>query len=318
MQKIVLSIVTWNSEATINACIESVLAQTFRDFALVIVDNNSTDNTSSIIRSFYDSRITFIPNAENRGFCGAHNQVIQGTSSEFVMLVNPDIIMSPNYIENALKSISEDSAIGTLCGLLLQSEINDPDVIIDSAGLEIRNSRIMQMKYHGLKLRDIKLRKEDVFGADGALPLYRRRMIDDISFEGDFFDEMFFAHKEDWDISWRSRLFGWRTIFDPACIAIHPRHFKPKSLKVRKGIDRIIKIHSVKNQLLLHLKNESVWSFLWHMPFILPRQLVIFFYILLHERSSLGAYKFVYDNYDEIKRKRKFIQDRTTVQRHGS
>jgi GT2 family glycosyltransferase len=218
--------------------------------------------------------------------------------------------MKPDYIERAIHTIETDSKIGTVGGLLVQSDVSDPECIIDSAGMEMKRSGIMRLINHGKKLSEVKLRTSNVFGADGALPMYRRSMIKDISYQGEFFDEMFFAHKEDWDVSWRAHLYGWTTVFNPSCVAIHPRHFKPQSIKVRTNINREIKVHAVKNQLILLLKNKSLPSFMIDGIFILFRQWMILFYILLFERSSLKAYQFVFRNFKLVMTKRKVIQSR--------
>jgi GT2 family glycosyltransferase len=274
------------------------------------VDNNSQDNTCQIIEKFEDLRIRFFRKEENTGFCGGHNFTISNSSTEFVLLVNPDIIMCPEYIEKALKIMETDAKIGTVAGLLVRSEVTDPNCLIDSAGMQLKRSGIMRLRFHEKKLSHCQLIQEKVFGADGALPLYRRSMIQDISYQGEFFDELFFAHKEDWDISWRSHLHGWKTVFDPICIAIHPRHFKPQSIKVRNNVTSDIKVHSVKNQIILLLKNKDLGSFIIDSVFIISRQFLIFLYILLFERSSLKAYQFVFRNMRLIIAKRKAIQSR--------
>jgi GT2 family glycosyltransferase len=309
VEKIVISVVTWNSANTISDCLKSVLSQTYSNFILFVVDNNSTDNTIKIVESFDDPRLIFEKKKENTGFCGGHNYTIRNSSSEYVLLVNPDVILSSNYVENALRVAGSDARIGTVCGLLLQNnDFSSDDNLIDSAGMDIQRSRVLTMRFHNKKKGESDLKQELVFGADGALPLYRRELIDDISYRGEFFDELFFAHKEDWDVSWRANVFGWKTIFSPNCIAIHPRHFKPSSLRVRRSISSEIKVHSVKNQLILLLKNEKLSTFLTNCIFILPRQFFIFFYILIFEQSSLRAYKIVVQNLPLIFRKRRIIQ----------
>lgn len=313
MDKLVVSIVTWNNAQTIYNCLVSVLNQSFSDWQLIIVDNDSKDETCSIIESFSDSRIRLIKLKQNTGFCGGHNYSIQDSESEFVLLVNPDIIMRPEYIKNALEVMIKNKEIGTVCGLLLQNDA-DSESFIDSAGMEMKRSRIMQLRFHGESINNVILKgEEEVFGADGALPLYRRTMINDVLVNGQFFDEMFFAHKEDWDVSWRSSLFGWKTYFSPSCIAIHPRSFKPKSLKTRGMMPKEVKLHAVKNQLLLLLKNESAIGFLKNCLFIVPRQIIIFVYILFFEFSSLKAYVFVVRNIGEILKARNYIQRRRVI-----
>lgn len=301
---------TWNSEDSIAACVESVLKQTYADFDLLIVDNNSQDRTCDLISQYNDPRITLYRKKENTGFCGGHNFAINHSSSEFVLLVNPDIIMDQYYLENAMAAMLTEKRIGTVCGLLLQSNSSDPNCVVDSAGLSKKRSGIMRLNHHGENFHERTFKKSKVFGCDGALPLYRRTMIEDISHDGEFFDEMFFAHKEDWDVSWRAQIYGWETLFDPSCIAVHPRHFRPKSLIVRNSISIDIKVHSVKNQLILLLKNEAFLSFLINFIFIVPRQLAILLYIVVFETSSLAAYRMVIRNMKPIMTKRKIIQGR--------
>lgn len=313
MDNLIISIVTWNSADSIKACVQSVLDQSYKNFKLFIIDNASTDNTWDILQNISDARLTKIKFETNKGFCGGHNYVLTQTKSDYVLLVNPDIILQTNYIDKALQTITADSNIGTVCGLLLQKPLNDPNCVIDSAGLTLLPSRIMSLHYHGKKPNELSLQKEEVFGADGALPLYRRKMIDDISINGQFFDERFFAHKEDWDVSWRAHIYGWKTIFDPNCVAIHPRVFKPGNLKLRKNMSKQIKIDAVKNQLILLLKNESAKDFFRHFFKIVPRQIMIFFYILFAEPSSLKAYGYFIKNFSSILETRRIIQKNRKV-----
>ena len=315
MDKLVISIVTWNSASSIENCIKSILEQSYSGFKLIIVDNASKDETANVIKSFRDDRIEFVQKQDNTGFCGGHNYSIANSDSEYVLLVNPDIIMSTDYVERALAVIRSENKIGTVCGLLLQSDASDQNCLIDSAGIEMKRSGIMKMRFNGERLSDVELSRVVVFGADGALPLYSRDMINDISYQGRFFDEMFFAHKEDWDVSWRSNIYGWKTIFCSNCVAVHPRHFKPGSLKLRSEISGSIKFHSVKNQLILILKNESLSSFLKNIFYVIPRQFTILIYILLFERTSLEAYRFIFINFRAIIKQRRVIQSKLKSQK---
>jgi GT2 family glycosyltransferase len=288
---VTVSIVTWNHAHCIAACLQSVLRQTVRPAAIVVYDNASTDGTVAVLEKF-KGRVPVICSPENRGFCGGHNAVISQTAGEFVLLVNPDITLREDYIENALKPMGADENTGTVCGLLLQNGFGGPDCLIDGAGLTVAKSRRFLLRWHGHPLSSARLAEGEVFGCDGALPFYRRAMIQSVSLHGQFFDEMFFAHKEDHDVSWRAQLRGWKTVFDPRCVAVHPRVFRPGSLALRKQLPPEIKYHAVKNDLLMLLKNEDGANFLKDFFRIFPRQLGIFFYALLFERHSLKAYGF--------------------------
>ncbi len=138
-------------------------------------------------------------------------------------------------------------------------------------------------------------------------------MIDDISIDGSFFDPAFFAHKEDHDIAWRSRLLGWTTVFEPTCLAYHPRVFRPGDLSVRKSLSSDIKFHAVKNDLLMLLKNEQLSNFARDFLYIIPRRLAIAAYSLFAERSSLAAYKYVAQRLGAVLQQRRQIQERARL-----
>jgi GT2 family glycosyltransferase len=289
---VTVSIVTWNHAHCIEACLQSVLRQSAPTAGIFVYDNASDDGTVTVLEKFED-RVQVIRSTENRGFCGGHNAVIACSTGEYLLLVNPDIILREDYIANAVKRMASDASIGTVCGLLLQNGFAGPHCLIDGAGLTVARNRRFILRWHQQPLTPARLAGGEVFGCDGALPLYRRAMVESVSVRGQFFDEMFFAHKEDHDVSWRAQLCGWRTVFDPQCVAVHPRVFRPGNLSLRKQLAPEIKYHAVKNDLLILLKNEDASNFLRDLFRILPRRLGIFCYALLMERSSLKAYAFV-------------------------
>jgi GT2 family glycosyltransferase len=315
MAATLLSIVTWNSAATIEACLRSALAQTHPDFDLWVIDNASADNTCALVEAIAatDARLQLHRLPQNTGFCGGHNYALDRTDHAQVLLVNPDVEMQPDYLEKALEALAIDARIGTVCGVLLQSE--GPDPAIDSAGLLALPDGRFRLRYHGLKLSEANFSAtiEDVPGADGALPLYRREFIDDLRLEGRFFDERFFAHKEDWDISWRGQLYGWRTVLATQCRALHPRAFRPANVRLRLRLSGSIKTDAVKNQLLLLIKNPTPAQLPWLWLRALPRQLAIFLFMVVLERQSLRAYSYAWRHRQALWASRQVVQARAAL-----
>jgi GT2 family glycosyltransferase len=304
-EELIVSLVTWNHVDSIAACIESLLHQTFSRFSLHIFDNASQDGTVDTIRQFHDERIKLYTNTSNIGFCGGHNYTINRTTSKYVLLMNPDVLLDENYLDCAVNTFdAADNRVGTICGLLFQDSHLQ---IIDSAGLIFTRDRRFVLRYHNRSVNTLDLQECRVDGVDGALPFYRRAMIDDLKINGSFFDEAFFSHKEDWDISWRSRLFGWSSLFVPECVAIHPRKFKSQNAALRRKIPDFVKYHAVKNQLLLILKNDTLISFLANAIFIIPRQCMILLYVIFFEKTSLRAYLYPFHNFYAIMNQRKMI-----------
>jgi GT2 family glycosyltransferase len=288
------------------------LRQTHAPNEIFVYDNASRDETSKVLARFKDC-ITLFLSPENRGFCGGHNFAISQTQSDYVLLVNPDVVLREDYIEKATRRMSGDPRIGTVCGLLLQDGFDVKSSVIDGAGLTVARNRRFLLRYHGAPASAVTLQTEEVFGCDGALPFYRRAMIESVSVDGQFFDEMFFAHKEDHDVSWRAQLFGWKTVFDPECVARHPRVFRPGNLQVRKHLAPELKYHAVKNDLLLLLKNESSGNFAKDFAQIAPRRLGVLLYALAREQYSLKAYWFILRNWKRIRRMRRLVQQRCVM-----
>jgi GT2 family glycosyltransferase len=307
-----ICVVTWNHAEYIEDCIQSILAQAYQHTELILVDNASRDETSKILAR-HEHHGTVVFNAENRGYCGGNNQAISMSRGEFVLLVNPDVVLKPDYLENAVSAIRQNSKIGTVCGLLLLGDEREPDSRVATTGLRISRTRRMYARDYGVRLRDLKRPAGEVFGSDGSLPLYRRTMIEDVSIEGEFFDEMFFAYKEDSDVSWRARLLGWKCFFNPKSTAIHRQNFKPGNLSLRKKQRSSIKMHAVKNDIITIIKNEDITNFLRDMIIITARQIGILAYLIFFERTSLPAYMFVFANLKSILSKRKVIKAKQRI-----
>jgi len=305
--------VTWNNKSTIADCLDSIKNQTQKELQIIIIDNHSEDGTIQIIKGHDDNRIQFIQLNHNIGFAGGHNLALKHALGDYVLFINPDIIMQPNYIENAIISFLQNPTIGCIAGLLKQVSDGNKTNIIDSAGLCFARDRRFYLRYYGKDCRSLRLDREEIFGCDGALPFYRFEMIQDLSIDGDFFDESFFAHKEDWDISWRARLLGWNTLFEPTCIAWHVRSFRPNDLKSRNKQNDATRVNAIKNQYYLMIKNEDISSFLLDFPLIILRQFAIFIFIILRDFKSVRAYFLIIKNLPALFRKRKEIKLRQKV-----
>ena len=96
--RVSVTIVTFNSGRFIKRCLESVLAQRYANKEIIIIDNASTDGTVDILEQFVD-RCRVVYNDENIGFAAAQNQAIRMSSGEWVLTLNPDVLLLPNFIQ---------------------------------------------------------------------------------------------------------------------------------------------------------------------------------------------------------------------------
>ena len=94
----------YNKEALVGRTLESVLAQSYRDFEVVVVDDGSRDGSTAVVESFDDPRIRLI-RQENAGVSAARNRGIAEARGEFVALLDGDDIWKPDYLSTVAKLI---------------------------------------------------------------------------------------------------------------------------------------------------------------------------------------------------------------------
>lgn len=282
-----IGLVTWNSAPHLPGCLKALAEQEYTHWELVVVDNDSKDHSVELIAQGYPGA-KIIKNHDNTGFCHAHNQAIQASKGAYYLPLNPDVVMQPGYLAAMVASLEERPDYGSAAGKLWQSKADGQAPILDGTGLFMDRQRRQHLRGHGEADTGQYDQGGEVFGVDGAAPLYRREMLEDIKIDGQYFDESFFAHKEDVDLAWRARLLGWRCWYTPEAIAIHPRNFRPDQ---RKLITPSLRIHAVKNRYLLLLKNESHQGWRRDALHILWYDFKIVVYLCLFERSSLAALK---------------------------
>src|SRR5207302_8241768 len=113
-----VTIVTYNSGRFIKRCLESALAQKYENIEIIVIDNNSGDGTIDILEPFED-RCRIVYNEENIGFAGAQNQAIGLSNAEWVLTLNPDVLLLQGFLEALVNAGSLDPKVGTVCGKLL-------------------------------------------------------------------------------------------------------------------------------------------------------------------------------------------------------
>lgn len=321
MPLVSIHIVTHNSAETIDACLDAVFNQSCSDFSVMIVDNNSHDDSVQRVSRRHDSRLSLIVNPDNQYYSRAHNTAITHTDSEFVLTVNPDVIMYPDYVARVLHAFTLSPRIGSINGKLLLIEQRElrpelltrppaSNAIIDGAGLMMYKSRRPYLRGNRKRHGSYCLRPEHIFGVDGACGAYRRSTLEDVAIEGEYFDNDFVMYREDVDLAWRAKLFGWDSFYVPNAIGYHARGFQLG--RGRRAILPSLRRHSVKNGWLLIVKNDCLPSLTGSSPWILPYQSKIAAGLITIEHSSVPAIPQTVALLPTMMRKRREIQARRT------
>jgi len=312
MASVSVSIVAFNGRPFLTRCLDSVLSQTYRPIDIHLLDNASSDGTVEFVSRKYPS-VEVIASDINLGFAAGHNALIRKTRSSFVLALNQDAYLARTFVEELITAVQAHPDVGIAGGKLysLRGILRDNKSTIDMTWLDIERRR-RQVCYAQLQPDDGQCAAPRfVFAMDGAAMLLRRSMLEEIQVEGECFDEDFVAGKEDFDLSWRGQLCGWKCLYVPSAIGWHLRTFT--SADQRRTIGEALKINSIRNRYLLILKNDLLPHFLRHLPYIAIYDLKILGYVLLHERSSLKGYAQALWLFPRAMRKRRSIMERKKV-----
>jgi len=228
------------------------MSQTLQDIEIIVVDNNSQDGSLAILDDY--PRVSIIRNMANLGFAAGQNQGFRLARGQYIMALNYDLYMPPQFLESLLIGLKSDNQAGWACGKLLNmSPDGKMEKTIYAVGHTLPLNRFPKLRGNG----DVDCgqydQREYVFGAPGAAVIYRREFIDHISFDDQFFDESFFTWYEDVDVDWRGNNCGWKCIYIPDAQAYHQGHVGERY--VDPFLSFFVEL-TVRNRWLMVLANE--------------------------------------------------------------
>lgn len=300
--RVTVSIVSWNSERVLGHCLESLEQQTYRDFSISLVDNASIDNSVTLVRERFPTA-SVIKNTRNLGFGRGHNQTILLSPAPLLLFLNPDTILEPTALERLVTGLESDPRIAAVGPKLRRFTLTTDELqpvqyesILDSTGIIRQRTGICLERGAGETDAGQHDLAEDVFGVSAACCLVRRAALEDIRFRGEFFDEDFFAYKEDIDLCWRLRHRGWRVRYLPDAVVYHRRSTAsgtrkdPRSVqRSRRSWNRLVKMLSYRNHWLLQVKNLTGGEALRTFPWWFSYEAGKFLFLLLTEPRTLTA-----------------------------
>lgn len=312
---ITIGIVSWNSETVLADCLRSVFLLEYSPIEVYVYDNASADKTLGVLADFPEVKI--IKSEENIGFGAAHNAILRRTNSPLYLCLNPDTQIEPDALTEMIKTMTKHPKCGQVGGKLKRIQDGKKTNIIDSVGVLLSQN---------FSARDMGANEPDTgqfgtecerFGISGACVLLRRSALQAISHHlkgrTEYFDELFFAYKEDVDLAYRLRAAGFSAWYTPEAVIYHARAVREAKkgrfaafsrLTARlfhkaKHINRL----SYQNQRLLLLKHlrrhqDPVIQFKtwWY-------QLQVFVYLFIFETETLLEWGNIIKKWKNIRRK---------------
>lgn len=252
-------ILNWNGKQFLQECLNSLAAQTFSNFEIILVDNGSRDGSVDDVKDLFPG-IRLVALSENTGFAEGNNLGLAVTEGQFIVTLNNDTKVVPEFLAELLIAALVAPDIGMVAAKMLNfhqtGRIDSVGVRPTTAGMGINI---------GVGETDDGQYDEpaDVFGPCAGAALYRRDMLEEIG----FFDTDFFAYYEDLDLAWRGRLAGWRCVTAPAALVYHVHS------ATSGRMSPFTVYHVQRNKWFVLLKNWPGGLLLRHLPRILAYDL---------------------------------------------
>jgi GT2 family glycosyltransferase len=300
-KRVTVIILNWNGWHHLERCLPALLAQTYLDFEIVVVDNGSADGSAALVQDRFP-QVRLIANSKNLGFAQANNQAIQSTSSPYIVTLNNDTRPEPTWLEEMARAMEANAEIGMVASKVLYMA---PPHLVDSAGIEIDRAGFAWNRYNGQPDSAEEHEPYEVFGPNAAAALYRREMLDDVG----FFDASFFAYYEDVDLAWRARMMGWSCLYVPRASVYHVH-----SATSRQGSP--LKQHLLaRNKLWTILKNYPAPALWLNLPTILFYDLLaaLFRAIMEGNTSPIHGRLVALGRLPAVLRQRRAIQRRRRI-----
>ncbi len=315
MPKVSVIVVLWNSKKFIQPVFQALSRLTYPELEIIAVIN-ADDGSKALLENNFP-KVRIIDPGRNLGFAGGNNLAIKQSTGEFIQLVNPDLIVEPDYVERMLEVFS-DQNVAAATGKLLRYDFerNVKTNIIDSTGVVISPSG--RAKDRGQLQEDNGQfdAHHDVFGVSGAGPMYRRSALEKAKYcengSCEYFDESFGSYWEDVDLSWRLNNLGFKNVYVPAAVAYHGRsagqskggylhvlHF----ISHHRKLSPLVRKLNYKNHILMYLKNAKFIH-----PMFVLREIFMFVYVVVFETSTLKVLPELFRQTPGILRKRSAIK----------
>jgi GT2 family glycosyltransferase len=275
----------------LSSLLDSIRKQTYSFLETIIIYDSSNHNLKSNFNQKYPE-IKFLPIEKLLTYSVCLNKGIDISHGSFILCLNDDVILDKRFIEEALRGFDINNTIGMVSGKILRFD----QQTIDSTGLFLSFFRTAKERGYGKTDKGQFEKKGYIFGVNGAVAFYSRKMLDLIRLNEEYFDSDFRFFYEDLDLAWRAQNFGWKGYYIPTAIAYHLRGGTARNSNginkrfARRFISDELHFDLIKNRYLALIKNESLLCFIVFLPLIILYDIIVWLYILFLRPKVIGIF----------------------------
>jgi GT2 family glycosyltransferase len=218
--KLAIVILNWNGRKYLEQFLPSVLATSYSNYEVVVVDNGSADDSVPFLQKNYTSvRLVCFP--VNYGFAKGYNEVLKQVHAEYYVLLNSDVEVSNLWLQPMVELLETDKSIAACQPKILSygnkklfEYAGGAGGWIDKFGYPFARGRIFDVCEEDQGQYD---ESSLIFWASGAAMVIRSSIFHEVK----GFDEYFFAHQEEIDLCWRIQLAGYKLMSCPQSVVYH-------------------------------------------------------------------------------------------------
>ena len=256
---VAIAILNYNGKKYLEAYLPSVLAATYPNLSVWVIDNQSTDDSLAFLMAHYPS-VKIIQNGDNLGFAAGYNKGLQHIEADYFLLLNSDVRVPPDFIQPVIKLMENNLSIA-----FVQPKIrwqHQPEKLeyagaaggmLDALGYPFCRGRVLdRLEYDSGQYDDT----TPVFWATGACLFARAKVYREL---GGFYD-FFYMHNEEIDLCWRAQNIGHLVYACGASTVYHVGGGSLEKLNPRKTY------YNFRNNLVMLTRNMPLGRLLWLIP----------------------------------------------------
>jgi|SRR3989338_3443543 len=279
MSKVSIIVLNWNGKKFLKNCLDSLTQLAYPQVEIIVVDNNSKDGSQEFVKENYRKAI-LIENKENYGFAKGNNIGLKASTGDYILILNNDTVVAPNFLEPLIKDFEDNPKIACLQP---QIRLSENKQFLDGAGAFLTFTGFL---YHFGYLKDRMKpkynKKMKIFSAKGACMLLRRKAIEKVG----LFDEDFFIFFEETDLCFRLWLAGYSVMYEPKSVIYHLGGGDTTSSNSYQNEKRTYL--SFRNMICCYLKNFGTHNLLTVMSMFIFTQTILFLYYLITLKLNLA------------------------------